>query len=172
MNSDACNLRRYEDNLNVCGVGVVILGAWDVFKAVVQFLTLTKNMAGDYFDQVGAEEKGFAVGFLIVFIAIVLFVIALIFLLHAYVGINASRAAKRLPYKKGYYVWAILLLVLSVISLVSYVDTIRHLAEIETTVAALIIDLTYIYILGTVIVSTRRIKALKASQGCEDIRGE
>lgn len=170
MTSDACKLRRYEDNLNVCGAGIVILGAWDVFKAVVHFLTLTKNMAGDYFDQVGEGEKGQVIGFLIVFIAIVLFVIALIFLLHAYIGINASRAAKRLPYKKGYYVWAILLLILSVISLVGYVDTIRNLAEIETTVAALIIDLTYIYILGTVVVSTRRIKALKDSYECADLK--
>ena len=164
MNRDACALRKYEDNLNVCGIGVVILSAWSVFKITMQFLTKTKNVAGDYFAQFEEAEKGYALGFLIVFIALVLLGIALIFLLHAYIGINASRAAKRLPYKKGYYVWAIILLVLSVLSLFDYVDKIRNLKEIETTVASFIIDLTFIYILGTVVISTRRIKALRTAQ--------
>ena len=69
-----------------------------------------------------------------------------------------------MPYKKGYYVWAIILLVLSVLNLTEYIDRIRNLEEIETTVASLIIDLTFIYILGTLIVSTRKIKALRKAQ--------
>ena len=110
------------------------------------------------------EEKGYALGFFIVFIAVVLLVIVLIFLLHTYIGLNASRAAKRLPYKKGYYVWAIILFVLSILSQPDYIDKISNFEEIETTVASLIIDMTFIYILGTVIISTRRIKALKKVQ--------
>ncbi|MBQ7563373.1 MAG: hypothetical protein IJT16_05230 [Lachnospiraceae bacterium] len=164
MNSDACALRRYEDNLNVCGIGVVILSAWDVFKLVMQFLTKMKDFAGDFFDQFGEEEKGYALGFFIVLIVVILLVIALVFLLHAYIGLNASRAAKRLPCKKGYYVWAVILLVLSVLSLFAYVDKIRNLEEIDTIVASFIIDLTFIYILGTIVISTRRIKALKNGQ--------
>ena len=164
MDSDACALRKYEDNLNVCGIGVVILSAWDVFKVAMQFLTKMKDFAGDFFDQFEEEDKGYALGFFIVLIVVILLVIALVFLLHAYIGLNASRAAKRLPYKKGYYVWAVILLVLSVLSLFAYVDKISDLEEIDTTVASLIIDLTFIYILGTIVISTRRIKALKNAE--------
>ena len=164
MNSDSCTLRKYEDNLNVCGIGVVILSAWDVFKSVMQFLTKAKDVSGDYFDLFQEGEKGYAAGFYIAFIAVVLLGIVLIFLLHAYIGINASRAAKRVPYKKGYYVWAIVLLVLSVLSLFDYIDRIGNLEEIETTIASLIIDLTFIYILGTVVISTRKIKTLRNAQ--------
>ena len=164
MSSDGCVLRRYEDNLNVCGIGVVILSAWDVFKAAMQFLTKVKDVTGDYFEQFEEGEKGYALLFFIVFIAIVFLGIGLIFWLHAYIGFNASKAAKRLPYKKGYYVWAIILLVLSVLSLPDYIENLGNLEEIETTVASLIIDLTSIYILGTVVVSTRKIKALRSAQ--------
>ena len=164
MSSDGCVLRRYEDNLNVCGIGVVILSAWDVFKAAMQFLTKVKDVIGDYLEQFEEGEKGYALLFFIVFIAIVLLGIGLIFWLHAYIGFNASKAAKRLPYKKGYYVWAIILLVLSVLSLPDYIENLGNLEEIETTVASLIIDLTSIYILGTVVVSTRKIKALRSAQ--------
>ena len=164
MNSEGCALRRYEDNLNVCGIGVVILSAWDVFKVVMQFLTKTRDVADDFFNQFEEGEQGYALGLFIVFIAVVLLGIALIFLLHAYIGFNASKAAKRLPYKKGYYVWAIILLVLSVFSLPDYIEKISNLEEIETTVASLIIDLTFIYILGTVVVSTRKIRALRSAK--------
>ncbi|MDC7293299.1 hypothetical protein NXH67_07210 [Butyrivibrio sp. DSM 10294] len=164
MSSDGCALRKHEDNLNVCGIGVVILSAWDVFKAAMQFLTKVKDVIGDYLEQFEEGEKGYALLFFIVFIAIVLLGIGLIFWLHAYIGFNASRAAKRLPYKKGYYAWAIILLVLSVLSLPDYIEKLGNLEEIETTVASLIIDLTSIYILGTVVVSTRKIKALRSAQ--------
>lgn len=164
MNNDACALRRYEDNLNVCGIGVIILSTWDFIKFVMQFLTKAKSVAGDFFVQFEEAERGYVLVFFIVVIALILLGTGLIFLLHAYIGINASRAAKRLPYKKGYYVWAIILLVLSVLSLFDYIDKIRNLEEIETTVASIIIDLTFIYILGTVVISTRRIKALKNAQ--------
>ena len=164
MHSDACALRRYEDNLNVCGIGVVILSAWDAFKLAMQFLTKIKESSGDFFAQFAEAERGYALGFFIFFIALVLLGIALIFLLHAYIGVNASRAAKRRPYKKGYYAWAKILLVLSVLSLFAYADKIRSLEELDTTVASLIIDLTFIYILGTVVISTRRIRALRNAQ--------
>ena len=164
MNSEGCALRRYEDNLNVCGIGVVILSAWDVFKVVMQFLTKLRSKAGVFFDQFEDSEKGYALISLIVLTALVLLLIALVFLLHAYIGFNASKAAKRLPYKKGYYVWAVILLVLSVIGLFDYIDRIRNLKEIGTTVASLIIDLIFIYILGTVVVSTRKIRALRSAK--------
>ncbi len=167
MNSDGCALRRYEDNLHVCGIGIVILSAWDVLKVEMQFLTRVRSVAGDYFDQFEDGEKGYALGILIVSIVVFLLVIALIFLLHAYIGLNASKAARRLPYKKGYYVWAIVLLGLSVLSLPDYIDKIKNLKEIDTTVASLIIDLTFIYILGTVVVSTRKIKALRSVETME-----
>ncbi|WP_029320628.1 hypothetical protein [Butyrivibrio sp. AE3004] len=161
MNSDSSLLRRYEDNLNVCGLGVIILGAWDVLKVIMQVMMNMKDATAEMLSEVTEEEQGIAIGVLIGVIAVLFLITALIFLIHYYIGINASRAAKGMPYKKGYFVWAVILLVVSILGMLSYVDEIKDLENIETTIASIIVDITAIYILGTVVISTRKIKNLR-----------
>ncbi len=161
MNSEKALLRRHEDNLNVCGMGVIILGAWDVLKVIMQIMMNMKDGISDMLLDVEEDEKGIAIGVIIAIIVIALLITALIFLIHYYIGINASRAAKGLPYKKGYFRWAIILLTLSVLGMFTYIDEIRDIENIETTIASIIVDLTFIYILGNVVVATLKIKELK-----------
>ena len=157
-------LRRYEDTLNVCGLGVIILSAWDILKIVMEILTETREFVSELFEKYeelgrGAVTAGIVVGYAIVFVGLVL-----VFLVHLYIGRNASRAAKRQPYKKGYYVWTIILLIFAVIGLFSYTRSFRDTENIDTTIVSLIVELTNIYILGNVVVYTRKIRAFDRAQ--------
>ena len=160
MGDNSILLRKYQDDLNVCGMGVIILGAWDIFKVVMQLL-LDGGELFNFTLEVEEDEKVMAFVFILVLIVAFLILASLIFLIHFYIGRNASKAAKGLPHKKGYYTWAVILLVLSILSMYGYVDEIKDLENIETTIASIIVDVTSIYILGTVVISTRKIKALK-----------
>jgi hypothetical protein len=161
MNSGNALLRRYEDNLNVCGMGVIILGAWDVLKVIMQLMMNMKDLVSEMLNDVDESEQGIALGVIIAIIAVAIVITAVIFLIHYYIGMNASRAAKGLPYKKGYYVWAIILLVVSILGMYTYVEDIKDIENIETTIASIIVDITSIYILISVVVATRKIKELK-----------
>ncbi len=163
MNSEKALLRRQEDNLNVCGMGVIILGAWDVLKVIMQAFMEAKDIF--QFDlEVTDEEKAVTLLVVIAIVAILILLSALIFLFHIYIGRNAMKNAKGQPYKKGYFVWAVILLVLSVLGMLTYVDEIKETENLETTIASIIVDLTTIYILVNLVMSTQKIKQIRAEQ--------
>ena len=159
MGDDKVKLRRYEDDLNVGGLGVVILGAWSVLKVLMYTIMEDKNTIN--LEEIAKEDRAIAVGIFIVIIALTLLMVLLIFKIHLYIGMNASKAARGEPYKKGYYTAAIILLVFSVLSMFTYIEAIKDLDNIDTTIASFLVDLTTIYILWIVVSSTRKIRELK-----------
>ncbi len=158
MDNDKVKLRRYQDDLNVGGLGVVILGAWSILKIIMHTIIEAKNNIS--LEEFAEEERWIAVVVVIVVIAGILLVSFLIFKIHFYIGMNASRAAKGEPYKKGYYKGAIILLVLSVMGMFTYIDELKNLDTIDTTIASFIVDLTTVYILWVVVSSTKKIREL------------
>ncbi len=162
MRNDQTLLRRYQDNLNVCGLGVIILGAWGVLKFIMQLIMEWRDM----FDLEAAneEEMGIIIGVTIAVIAVMMLIIFLIFGIYIYIGWNASRAARDLPCKRGYFVWAVILLVLSAASMIFYADDLKDVENIDSTIASILVDLTGIYILWNVIVTTKKIRQLQSAQ--------
>lgn len=158
MGNDKVKLRRYQDDLNVGGLGIVILGAWSILKIIMHTIIEAKNNIS--LEEFAEEERWIAVVVVIVVIAGILLVSLLIFKIHFYIGMNASRAAKGEPYKKGYYKGAIILLVLSVMGMFTYIDELKNLDTIDTTIASFIVDLTTVYILWVVVSSTKKIREL------------
>ena len=162
MCNDIIQLRRYEDDLNVGGMGVIMLGAWDILKVLIYALM---NIKDEFrFEEFAEGDEMIAAAVIAVIIAVLVLLFFLVFKIHLYIGLNASRAARGEPYKKGYYTGAIILLVLSVSGTFSYIFEFKDLANIDTTLASLLVDLTTVYILWTVISSTRKIRKLKSSQ--------
>jgi predicted membrane protein len=80
---------------------------------------------------------------------------------HLYIGLNAMRAAKGRKYKGGYFVAAIIVTVLSVLSLFTYIEGFQNIEKIDTTIASMLVDITTIYIFLVVIISSLRIKKIK-----------
>ncbi len=161
MGNDKAKLRRYEDDLNVGGLGIIILGAWDVLKVVMQAIMTTKDNIE--LEEFAENERAIAVAVIIAVIAVLLLIVLLIFRIHIYIGLNASKAARGEPYKKGYYKGAVILLVLSALSMFAYIGELKDLENIDTTIASIIVDLTSIYILWVVVSSTRKIREYKLS---------
>lgn len=163
MDSDKVKLRKYEDDLDVCGFGVIILGAWGFLKAMMQIFMDTGD--GSVFtlemDFDTQKEKMAGIIILILIVALIVLFAFLIFFIHYYIGSNASKVAKGLPYKKGYYVWAIIILVLTVLGMGAYGDEIKDVDHIDTTIASMIVDMTTIYILGSVVYASRKVKKLR-----------
>ncbi len=157
MNTEKAELRRYEDDLNVSGTGVVILGAWSVIRVLFEMAMNAKDFFGlaeiDTF-----SDKVITVVVILVGIAIISFIIMKV---HLYIGLNAMRAAKGQPHKEGYLVAAVIVTVLSVLSLFTYKDDTKIIDNIDTTVASILVDLTTIYIFIVVIISSFRIKKIK-----------
>lgn len=161
MDIDKVKLRRYEDDLNVGGLGVVILGAWDFLKIIMGAITTLKK--GFSIEELAGEYKTAALVVIIAIITVVTLAAFLIFKIHMYIGLNASKAAKGEPYKKGYYKGAIILLVIFILGMSGYIYLFQDLENIDTTIASFIVDTTTIYILWIVVSSTRKIKQLRSS---------
>ena len=165
MISHDLELRRYEDNLNVCGIGIIIFGIWDVLKIIMQTLINSKEVIVTISNEIKSYTNGDEIIYILAIILIIILVSALIvlpiFLLHIYTGLNASRAAKRLTYKKGYFVAAVFMLVVSIIGMLPYFPELKKIENIETTVAAIIVDVTNIYILSCIVIYTKKIESLK-----------
>ncbi len=161
MDSYKVKLRRYEDDLHVGGLGIVILGAWDVLKVILHVLLELKDDIN--LEEIAYEDRAFAVVLLAVIIAVILLMVFLIFKIHLYIGMNASKAAKGEPYKKGYYTGAVILLVLSFAGMFTYIAELKDLNNLDTTIASFIVDLTMVYILWVVVSRTRKIRDLKSS---------
>ncbi len=83
MDNDKVKLRRYEDDLNVGGIGVIILGAWDVLKVIMHLIIEAKNDIN--LDEFANEDKTLAVVMIAAIIAVILLFVLLIFKLHWYI---------------------------------------------------------------------------------------
>lgn len=159
MDSDKVLLRKYEDDLNISGMGVIILGAWGILKLIILIFTSNFNEIIKDFSE---EEKNFAVWVITGSIVVVLIICALVLILHLYIGLNATKAAKGRDHKKGYYVWSIIMLVISVLGFSTYVFAFTNPESFDTTIASMIFDATTIYVFWTVIRSTKKIKEIKS----------
>ena len=159
MVSDKVKIRKYRDDLNVCGLSVIVLGVWSVVKAIIELFTEFKNDLNLEADT--EAEKIFGV---ILVVLIFGGIAALIMWLHLYVGLNAMKAARSQSHKKGYFGVCIFLCVLTVASLGTYLEEFKDLGKIDTTLAALLVDLTTIYIFTVIIISTYKMRKLGAEQ--------
>ena len=156
MGVDKAKLRRYEDDLNVSGAGVIIMGAWAVVRVLIEVFLQTNPS-----EELAKEAPEDRLPILLIVIAMVVILSAVVLTIHLYIGLNAMRAAKGMKYSRGYYAVAIILLILTVLGLSSYSEGLKDIDNIDTTIAAMLVDLTTIYILAVTVISTRRIRSIK-----------
>lgn len=162
MGSDKTKLRRYEDDLNVSGTGVILMGGWAVVRVLIEVFLQTKPS-----EELAKEAPEDRLPILLIVIGMVVIVSAVVMTIHLYIGLNAMRAAKGVKHSRGYYYAAIILLILSVFGLFSYKEEIKDIENIDTTIASILVDLTTIYILAVTVISTRRIRSIKKSEAGE-----
>ncbi len=154
--SDKAKLRRYEDDLNVSGTGIVIMGAWSIVKLIMDLFLESKEYFA--FEADSKFEYAFGVTFVLIFVAIISLIVIKI---HLYIGLNAIKASKGREHKKGYFAGSVIILIIMVLCLLFYIEKFQDIDNIDTTISALLVDLTTIYILAVVVISTVKIKKLR-----------
>ncbi len=154
--SEKARLRKIEDDLNVGGAGIIILGVWSIVKVLIVAFLGTRDSL-----DLESENPGTRVIVTLLVIAMIAVTSVIVMTIHLYIGLNAMRAAKGREHKKGYYTAAVIMLIISVLGLASYWEDIRKIEHIDTTIASILVDLTSIYVYAIIIKSTLRINKLK-----------
>ena len=157
--SEKARLRKYEDDLNVSGAGVIILGIWSIVKVLIIVFIEAKDYV-DFKD----EEPAVRIISMILLVLLIAVISFIVMKVHLYIGLNAMRAAKGMEYKKGYFTATVIILILAVLSLILYKDSFKNIDKIDSTIASVIVDLTTIYIYAVVIMSTKKIKEFKTGE--------
>ncbi len=155
MESEKARLRRYENELHISGLGVVVFGIWSVLKTIIQIFMNP--------DELGIDLKDVFSNFVawITVIVIVAIFCLVITAFHLYIGINASRAARGKNYKKGYVVATVIVLLINVLSMYAYKDSFQDTKNIETNIASFLVDITSVYVFFVILRSTFVIKKLR-----------
>ena len=157
MESDKVKFRRYQDDLYVSGTGSIIMGAWAVLRVIMEIFLRT-----DYKTSLGIEDRSDWITIIIMLIILVAIIGLVIFRIHYYIGINAIRAAKGAPFKKGYITATVIMMVVMILSLASYKSLLDDPEYgITSVVVMVLVELTTIYIFAIIIRSNKMINKLK-----------
>jgi hypothetical protein len=157
--SEKAKLRKYEDDLNVSGAGVIIMGIWSIVRILIEIFLDKKALVELQADEHVSDTMAIVLSLLI--IALIAFIVMKI---HLYIGLNAMRAAKGKEHKGGYFIAAIIFLILSVASLASYKEDLQGEDPIDVVITSMLVDLTTIYVLAVVAIATLKIKKLREKE--------
>lgn len=146
--------RRCENDLYVAGMGVVIFGAWDVTKVLIQVFLGADGITSIITGKDPSEQMESWI--VVVILMAVLSILTLV--IHFYIGLNAQRAARGRDHKKGYYVATIIIMVISVLGMATYWEPLHDIDNLDTTIASIFADLMEIYIYFIIIRSTRALR--------------
>lgn len=159
MESDETRLRRFEDDLNVSGTGVIVMGAWAAVKTLAEMFLGTDSV----FEQI-TEDTENRVLIIVIAIVMILIILSVVMFFHIYVGLNAIKASKGIGYKKTYLFFTVIMLMVTLAGFIVYKDIFKDMKNIDTSIASLLVDLTTVYIYVAVIRSTYMINSIKKKQ--------
>lgn len=151
-------MRRYQNLLTVSGLGVIAFALWSVLKTIM-LMVMKKDDFGKIFDDISDDATLKTI--VIVTIAVVLLVDLLIRL---FVGLSAR--AEGFGKKKGYayIVFAVLLAILSLVSLVLIFFDVGEKSITELTVSV-IVEATSLIVIIELLVAAFTVKKLKKELG-------
>ena len=154
-------LRRFMNLLVVSGTGVIIFGAWSVLKTILVFL-MQKDMIEAIFTKLSVTTT-----VKVITIIIVVSIMVIDFLIRLFVGRSAR--AEGFGQKKGYayIIFAVLLAIGSVSSLVLLFSDAESLKldSILQTVVSLIVETTSIIVTVELLVAAFTVKKLQKETG-------
>lgn len=154
-------LRKNESHLVSAGTGIVLLCVWSVIKSLI----LLTGQTG--FHQETVTLENFTAGEKVAYYVCLILITAFIMLLQLKVGrgaVNEGRNGK----KSRYLGLAILMLLVEIsvivfliLAYVKFPAQIFSTEDIIRQIAALIIDLTYMYLLMILIISATRLRRMR-----------
>lgn len=150
-------LRKYQNTLVVSGTGVLLFGAWSVAKAVL-FFTLVPIFA-DALLELGLEDALTEKVLMALVWSLVVINLAAELLMRTYIGLCAIAEGKGRKKGYGYLLLAGFLVIQYLLMLLQGIGTAQLIADsLLDTVVTLILDLTSLYTMLEMIVSSVRVK--------------
>ncbi|WP_029321628.1 hypothetical protein [Butyrivibrio sp. AE3004] len=149
-------IRKYYNNLEINGLGVIVFGIWSVLKYLINMIMGQTNME----DIVAIINIGNSDTLVNVVLVIVFIVYTLVLLLHVYIGACAVYYARRKTENTRFLIWAIVLFIINLISVSNYLCSPESMEWDDTVIITLMVDFTFFYIIIDMLYSYIKIKKL------------
>ncbi len=152
-------INHLKHNIYISGLGVVLMGFWNVIKVYISI-----NVGAERFQKeeiladLPEDEKWF---FYLLSYAIFIVLDAIVIFIHNFVGLNAMRRAKGKKFRKSYIFATIVFFVVVITGIPSYFGNLRDLKNIDSVLAAILVDLTLIFVLGDIIISSFKLRKIE-----------
>ena len=151
-------LRKYNRNIELSGGAMILFSIWAELKILLPALVGQQKI--EEIIGITGEE---VVGSSVVGVAITIFVFGYILIFHFRLGREAIKYGRGIRQKKGFLVRAFILLIINIISVPFYFFEEYYLADIDTLIASLLVDITNISILLDMIISTFKADKIRKS---------
>ena len=151
---------RLKHNVYVSGIGVVLFGIWSSIKA---FITVVQDgrVALEEALKDNTIESDFLILYSITYYVIVIIIVLLVIQFHNFIGFNAIRYAKGNKYHKSYILFAMFLTFIELYEIPGYIRALKNIEDLDTTIVSIIVNITLIYILLDIIISSIRLKQIE-----------
>ena len=149
-------MRRTADDLSISGAAVIVLGAWSFLK-----LFMTAILEGSLITPELLESGIPLIAVRVVLGVLIIIVSGIGISLHLYIGLSA-RAEARDKLRSHFYLFVTgLFLILTLLSCFFTFARFFRTSESDASAASLLIDMTLSFTLISIIVSSRRMRALR-----------
>ncbi len=149
-------IRKYSHDIYISGLGVVILGFWSLAKTI---LTITAGTIQGYNpSEYEGAERIMVIVFFWTFLGIAS---AFVLWIHLFIGVNAMKVGRGERRKKRFLVVCFFLMLLSLVEIPTYFIALTEAETFDTIFAAIIINLTMVFLLGDILYSNKQISKLR-----------
>jgi hypothetical protein len=153
-------IRRRQSILSITGQGVILFGLWGIVKLNLLFL-LDKGYYFHAMGMSGAESYANIALFALWCILMIFSIIGL--LVRIYIG-RAAIFEANYYHKKSFYGLAVIMTILSTMSLITSIVTLSINEHILDFIASILVDLTSLYMMIELISSTRKLRILRGEK--------
>lgn len=161
-------LRRYQNRMVTCGMGIISFGIWAMIRSTAAFMTADRVFIKELTDSgLNVTEIRITGGIIIALIY------SLVMALYGYIGLRAIAEGKGKKPKKAYLVAASLLFIWSVFDVYGNCQTLLRkivnshgtseqeiLINNDVTIASLVVSVTFALIMAELLLSAYRVKKL------------
>ncbi len=157
-------MRRYNRNIEISGLVVIVYGFWTVIKFLIPVIIGTSKV----FQLLEMDPQEYEEDKWIIFLILVgLF--GVMILSHYFLGRMAISYARGKRNKIGFLILAVIILVSTVTFLPEYlteIQTLKTFEDWDNIIAEFMVDMTLIFVLCDMVISTFRVRKLRKLEGC------
>lgn len=153
-------LRRYKKNMEISGSATILFGIWGILKTL---MTITMNKEEYNKLTEGVDLQGLPmVAVILIYVIVFGVLFGFILLFHFKIGLGAIRYSRGNTKKKGFLLLAVLNMLINFLAFISFFTPFlgSKVKITDSMIAAILVDVTMIFMLFDMLYSAYRIKKL------------